>query len=90
MLFVWLGFLKDGEEPDQQVQQETSDFLKQPYIPIRAAGALRDSSGKRTGMMMIFEAEDHAAAQALVSTSPFLRAGLYRDYHLLQYQNEIG
>ena len=90
MLFVWLGFFKDGAEPDQQVQQEITDFLQQPYVPIRAAGALRDSEGKREGMMMIFEAEDLAAAQALVSTSPILRAGLYQDHHLLEYQNEIG
>ena len=90
LLFAWIGFLKRGAEPDQEVQKETSDFLKQPFIPIRAAGALRDSEGKRTGMMMIFETEDQAAAEAFVSNSPFLRADLYRDYHLVQFQNEVG
>jgi uncharacterized protein YciI len=90
MLFVWLGFLKKGQEPDQRVQQQTSDFLQQPYVPIRAAGALRDSTGARAGMMMIFEADDRTAAEALVGNSPFLRAGLYEEYHLLEYQNEVG
>jgi uncharacterized protein YciI len=90
MLFVWLGFLKEGVEPDQQVQEETSDFLQQPYVPIRAAGALRDSQGQRTGMMMIFESPDLAAANALIENSPYRRAGLYKEFHLLEYQNEIG
>jgi uncharacterized protein len=90
MLFVWLGFLKEGLEPDQQVQLDTTAFLEQPLIEIRAAGALRDETGKRAGMMMIFEANDRAAAEALVTNSPFLRAGLYQEHRLLEYQNEVG
>jgi len=90
MLFVWLGFLKEGLEPDQQVQLDTTAFLEQPLIEIRAAGALRDETGKRAGMMMIFDANDRAAAEALVANSPFLRAGLYQEHRLLEYQNEVG
>jgi uncharacterized protein YciI len=90
MLFVWLGFLKEGLEPDQQVQLDTTGFLEQPLIEIRSAGALRDETGKRAGMMMIFEANDRAAAEALVANSPFLRAGLYQEHRLLEYQNEVG
>jgi uncharacterized protein YciI len=90
MLFVWLGFLKAGSEPDQQVQQETSGFLQQPYVPIQAAGALRDGDGKRAAMMMIFEAKDRSAAEALVAASPYLRAGLYERHDLFEYQNEVG
>jgi uncharacterized protein YciI len=90
MAFVWLGFLNEGAEPDQQVQIETTSFLEQPYITITAAGALRDGEGKRAGMMMIFEAENLEAARALVANSPFQRAGLYREHHLFEYQNEVG
>jgi len=90
MLFVWLGFLREGSEPDQQVQLDATAFREQPLIEIRAAGALRDETGKRVGMMMIFEAEARAAAEALVANSPFLRAGLYEQHHLLEYQNEVG
>jgi uncharacterized protein YciI len=90
MLFVWMGFLKEESEPDQQVQLDATAFLEQPLIKIRAAGALRDEAGKRKGMMMIFEAADRSAAEALVANSPFLRAGLYEEHHLLEYQNEVG
>ncbi|HEX6785375.1 MAG TPA: YciI family protein [Sphingomicrobium sp.] len=90
MLFVWMGLLKDGAEPDQQVQEDTTGFLEQPLIAIRAAGALRDEQGRRAGMMMIFEADDRSAAEALVGNSPYQRAGLYQEHRLFEYQNEIG
>jgi hypothetical protein len=90
MLFVWLGFLKEGAEPDQQVQRQTTEFLMQPLIPIRAAGALRDQAGRRAAMMMIFEADDRTAAEALVGTSPYMKAGLYDRYYLYEFSNEVG
>ena len=41
-------------------------------------------------MMMIFEVEDRAAAEALVENSPYLDAGLYAEHHLFEYRNEVG
>jgi uncharacterized protein len=91
MLFVWLGFLKPNAGPvPQSVQQQTNDFLQQPYIKIHSVGPLRDETGRRAAMMMIFEVEDRAAAEALVKTSPYLDAGLYEDHHLFEYHNEVG
>jgi uncharacterized protein YciI len=90
MLFAWIGFLKEGSEPDQDVQQQVSGFLQQPYVPIQAAGALRDGDRKRAGMMMLFEAQDRSAAEALVADSPYLRAGLYERHDLFQFDNEVG
>jgi uncharacterized protein YciI len=90
MQFVWLGLMKEPTEPSQQVQQQTNEFLEQPFIPIRAAGALRDADGKRAGMMMIFEAESREAAEALARSSPFLKAGLYDQHLLLEFRNEVG
>jgi uncharacterized protein YciI len=90
MLFAWIGFLKEGSEPDQEVQQQVNSFLQQPYVPIHAAGALRDGGRKRAGMMMLFEAQDRSAAEALVADSPYLRAGLYERHDLYEFQNEIG
>lgn len=91
MLYVWMGFLKN---PDQSVppdiQQQTTEFLKQPYIGIRTAGRLLDPDGRRTGMMMVFEVEDRAAAEALIENSPYLKAGLYDDHRLYEYGDEIG
>ena len=90
MLFAWMGFLKPGAEPiPQSVQQQTTDFLRQPYIDIQYVGPLRDENGRRAGMMMIFDVADRAAAEAFVEGSPYLGAGLYEDHRLYEYQSEV-
>ena len=91
MLYAWIGFLKAGAGPiSQSVQQATNDFLAQPIIKIHSAGPLRDANGNRAGMMMVFEQESLDAAQQFVSDSPYLQAGLYEDYRLYEYMNEVG
>jgi len=91
MLYAWIGFLKpDADQIPPSVQQLTSDFLGQPSIKIHFAGPLRDASGKRAGMMMIFEDESREAAEAFVSDSPILQAGLYDRHLLYEYVNEAG
>ncbi|MEO7277382.1 MAG: YciI family protein [Sphingomicrobium sp.] len=91
MLFAWIGFLKAGSEPvSQEVNLLTSDFIAQPYVKIRSVGPLCDDKGHRAGMLMIFETNDLAAAQALVADSPYLKAGLYERSSLHEYRNEAG
>ena len=91
MLYAWIGFLKPDAEPiPQSVQQLTTDFLSQPLIRIRAAGPLRDGSGKRAAMMMIFEHDSREAAEAFVKDSPYLAADLYAGHQLYEYANEVG
>ena len=91
MLFAWIGFIKQGSEIiPQEVQRETSDFLQQPYLPIKAIGPLYDENDRRRAMLMVFEAQDRAAAQALVDNSPYKRAGIYDEYHLYEFRDEVG
>jgi hypothetical protein len=90
MLFVWLGFLKSADPIDPAVQEEISGFLEQPYLPISSAGVLRNQAGERAGYLVIFEAETREAAEALVLESPLRAAGLYREFHLFEFQDEIG
>jgi len=91
MLFAWMGFLKPGDETiPQDVNQQTNDFLQQPFLPIHSVGPLCDENGRRTAMLMIFEANDRAAAEALVENSPYRRAGLYERHHLFEYRDEVG
>ena len=90
MLFAWIGYLKDGGPVPQEVNRETNAFLEQPYVTIRSVGPLCDDKGRRAGMLMIFEAEDRATAEALVANSPYLRAGLYERHALHEYRNESG
>ena len=78
MLYAWIGFLKPGAESiPPSLQESATDFLSQPIIKIRAAGPLRDASGKRAAMMMIFEHDSREAAQSFVNESPYLIVDLY-------------
>jgi uncharacterized protein YciI len=91
MLFAWIGFIKSGAGMiPQEVQRQTTDFLQQPYIPITSAGALCDENGRRAAMLMVFEADNRAAAEALVENSPYRKAGLYERHELYEYRNEVG
>ena len=91
MLFAWMGFLKPGaDQIPQSVQQQTTDFLSQPYIDIRSVGQLLDPEGQRAAMMMIFDVPDRQAAEAFVKDSPYLKAGLYEDHRLYEYHTEVG
>jgi len=91
MLYAWIGFLRpEVESIPASVQESATDFLSQPLINIRAGGQLHDASGKCVGMLMIFEHDNRAAAEALVNESPYRKAGLYEDYRLYEFANEIG
>jgi hypothetical protein len=90
MQFVWMGFLKSSDPIDPEVQQQISSFLQQPYIPIQNAGLLHNADGQRAGYLVIFDAENRAAAEALVQESPLRAAGLYSEFHLFEFQDEVG
>lgn len=91
MLFALIGFLKPDSEPiPPWVQVQTGDFIGQPFINVRLAGQLKDTSGKRAGMMMIFEDESREAAETFVKTSPYVQAGLIKDFELYEYATEVG
>jgi uncharacterized protein YciI len=91
MLYAWIGFLKPDADPiPQSVQREATDFLSQPLIKIHLFGPLRDASGARAGMLMIFEHDSREAAESFVAGSPFLEAGLYENHGLYEFANEAG
>lgn len=91
MLFAWIGFIREGAETiPQDVNQQTNEFLQQPYLSISHVGPLCDENGRRAAMLMIFEADNRDAAEALVENSPYRRAGIYEHHHLYEYRNEVG
>jgi uncharacterized protein YciI len=91
MQYAWIGFLKADADPiSPQLQELATEFLSQPIIKIKLFGPLREESGHRAGMLMIFEHDSHEAAKSFVTASPFLQAGLYEDARLYEYVNEAG
>jgi hypothetical protein len=90
MRFIWMGFLKSGDPIDPSIQQQINSFLQQPFIAIDKAGILRGANGERAGYLVVFDAENRQVAEALVRESPLRAAGLYREFHLFEYQEEVG
>lgn len=91
MLFVLVGLLKpEIHSIPQEVQQQVNEFLGQPYVDIRSAGALRDASGERAGMMIMVDCPDREHAESFLATSPYLGAGLYAEANVFQYASEVG
>ena len=91
MLFAWDWVHQAWKEAiPQQVNVETNDFLSQPYVPIQSVGPLCDENGRRAAMMMLFEADNRDAAQAFVDNSPYKHAGIFQQYHLYGYHDQIG
>lgn len=91
MHYAWIGYLKpDIHEIPPSLQLQTNAFLEQPVIKILAAGPLRDSSGKRAAMMMVFDHDSREDAEKFVADSPYLKADLYGDHRLYEFDNEVG
>jgi hypothetical protein len=91
MLFVLIGYLKPDAGPiPQSVQVQTTDFVGQPFIKVHSVGPLRDKSGKRVAVMMMFEDESREAAEKFALTSPYIQGGLLEDHRLFEYDNEVG
>ena len=90
MLFALIGFLKPDVQIPQEVNQQTSEFVQQPFINIHSWGPLCDEHGHRAGMMMVFEIDDRPKAETFIQNSPYVKAGLYDHYQLYEYRNEGG
>ena len=50
---------------------------------------LWEPAARRAGMLMFFEIDSRAEAEALVKNSPY-KAGLYQEHRLYEFQDQIG
>ena len=91
MLFLAIGRFKDGiGTVPQDIELLTNDFVGQPLVSIRTAGALKDARDRRVGMMMLVELKDFDAALKFMADSPFQQADLYSDTLVYRYKAEVA
>jgi uncharacterized protein YciI len=91
MLVLMMGILKPGSEADvERLQPDFTQHLAQPFLQIRAAGALRDEKGLEAGFMILLEADSLQGARAYFDSDPFLDGGLYEQVHFLEFASEAG
>lgn len=64
------------------------EWLKSSPIPL--AGPLLDGNGDMCGSMVVCEAEDQAAAEALFATDPYAKAGLFASSSITPWKWVIG
>lgn len=89
MHFVFYG--KDKENSLQlrlDNRPEHVVWLKENPIPV--AGPLIDEKGDPCGSMVICEAQDQKAAEALFATDPYAKAGLFSSTEVKPWKWVIG
>ena len=57
---------------------------------VKAAGPLLDDAGNPTGSLLIVEAEDKAAVQALLDNDPYTAAGVFASAEVHAWRVGVG
>ena len=66
------------------------EFLAASAERVRAAGPFLSEDGTPTGSMLIVEAADLAAAEAMVAADPYTKAGLFESVTVRAWNLVIG
>ena len=91
MLFAVKAQFRPGtEERRASLSSEFSQHIGQPLLHIRLLGVLLDSDGRRSGMLMLMEAEGRDHVQSFLDQSPFLREGVYGGVDIDELRIEAG
>jgi uncharacterized protein YciI len=90
MLFALIGLLKPdaGERPPRA--DDINEHLSQPFRRTRLAGYLCREDQRRSGLMMLVEADSFADAETFLHESPFFKADLYERVEVAEYAIEVG
>lgn len=83
MQFVLTAYDRPGALPIRlEVRPAHLDYLRSIAGSIVFAGPALDEEGKPCGSVIVYEAEDRAAAERLVSEDPYSKAGLFEKVEL--------
>jgi hypothetical protein len=59
-------------------------------LPIVFGGPLLDDEGAMCGSLIVFEADDRAAAEVFAAGDPYARAGLFERVTITGFQHVLG
>jgi uncharacterized protein YciI len=78
MLFALICTDKPGSvELRMSVRPDHLAFLESLGSAVKGAGPFTDDAGSPTGSLILVEAEDRAAADAVAARDPYAKAGLF-------------
>jgi uncharacterized protein YciI len=83
-------FRPETEEQRKALSAEFSQHIGQPLLHIRLLGALLDGNGRRSGLLMLMEADGREQVQAFLDQSPYSRDRLYDELDIEELQIEAG
>ncbi len=91
MLFAVKAQFRPGtEEQRAALSAEFGQHIGQPLLHIRLLGALVDGDGRRSGILMLMEADSRDLVQSFLDQSPFTREKLYAGLEIDELQIEAG
>jgi uncharacterized protein YciI len=92
MLFVVTALDKPGAAAIRAEQRPAHlEFLKAHAAAVKAAGPLLSDDGQgMIGSLLVFEAEDRAALDALLARDPYALAGLFETVTVRPWRWLIG
>ncbi|HLU65088.1 MAG TPA: YciI family protein [Kofleriaceae bacterium] len=83
MLFAIICRDRPGHAEVRQANRAAHlDFLASLGDRLKGAGPFLDDDGAMDGSMILLEAEDRAAAEAVARTDPYAVAGLFSDVQI--------
>lgn len=78
MLFALICTDKPGGvELRMKVRPDHLTFLESLGSAVKGAGPLTDDAGRPTGSLILVEAENRSAIEALAASDPYAKAGLF-------------
>ena len=90
-LFVILAQDKPGGlDLRMSTRPEHVAFLEGLGASLKVAGPFLDAEGKPNGSLVIIEADDLAAAQAIASADPYAKAGLFVSAEVKPWRVGVG
>lgn len=92
MLFVAICLDKPGHVDLRLATRDAHlAFLAGHAAHVKLGGAFLDAAGEKPiGSMLIVEAEDEAAARALLAGDPYGQAGLFASVELRPWRRAVG
>ena len=91
MLYAVKARFRPGmEERRAALSTEFGQHIRQPLLHIRLFGVLLDADGRRSGMLMLMEADGRALIDSFLEQSPYTRDGLYEGFEIDELQIEAG
>lgn len=93
---LFLAIAHDGTDPDAPARRQR---VREAHLEgaralaaagtLQLGGALLDAAGGMVGSALVFEAEDEAAARALLEADVYHREGVWRRYELHPFRRAI-